>query len=127
MHLIPSITITIALALAGTAQAATPDAQATAPTRASVEAAVLECHTQYADRYATHVDAAPSEIAAGSFAACRQQMDAFEALAPALAKQDEQVAIGLGDARAVERKIVARFRKHVRNATIDAVIRARAP
>src|SRR3546814_9046078 len=65
MHLIPSIAIaiaiaiTIALALAGTAQAATPDAEAAMPTRASVEAAMLECHTWYADRYATRVDAAP--------------------------------------------------------------------
>jgi len=125
MHLIPSLTIV--LALAGAAQAATPDAGVTAPTRASVEAAVLECHSRYADRYATQVDAAPSEIAAGSLAACKQQMEAFEALAPALAKQDAHVAIGVGDARAAEREIVARFREHVRNATIDAVIRARAP
>src|SRR3546814_3185588 len=54
-----------------------------------------------------------------------RSMDAFEALAPALAKQDAHVAIGVGDARAAEHRIVARFRKHVRNATIDAVIRAR--
>src|SRR5690606_915611 len=74
MHLAPSITIV--LALAGTAQAATPDTQATAPTRESVEAAVLECHEQYAHRYGLYGDAAPSEIAAGSFAACRQQMAA---------------------------------------------------
>src|SRR5690606_35096286 len=73
MHLIPSLTIV--LALAGAAQAATPDAGLTAPTRASVEAAVLECHSRYADRYATQVDAAPSEIAAGSLAACKQQME----------------------------------------------------
>src|SRR3546814_6115826 len=53
-------------------------------------------------------------------------MDAFEALATALAKQDAHVAIGVGDARAAEHRIVARFRKHVRNATIDALIRARA-
>src|SRR3546814_8803348 len=96
------------------------------PTRASVEAAVLECHTRYADRYATRVDAAPSEIAAGSFAACGQQMDAFEALEPALAKQDAHVAIGGGDARAAEHRIVVRFRKHVRNATIAAEISQRA-
>src|SRR3546814_13779348 len=95
------------------------------PTRASVEAAMLECHTWYADRYATRVDAAPSEIAAGSFAACGQQMDAFEALAPALAKQDAHVAIGVGDARAAEHRIGARFRKHVRNDTIAAVISSR--
>ena len=125
MHLIPSLTIV--LALAGTAQAATPDAGVAAPARASVEAAVLECHTRYADRYATHVDAAPSEIAAGAFAACKQQMEAFAAMVPALAKQDAHVAIGVGDARAAEREIVARFREHVRNATIDAVIRARVP
>ncbi len=125
MHLIPSITI--ALALAGTAQAATSAPEAVAQTREATEAAVLECHAQYARRYATHVDAAPSEIAAGAFAACRQQMDAFEALAPALAKEDAHVAIGVGDARAMEREIVARFREDVRNATIDAVIRTRAP
>src|SRR3546814_2799157 len=129
MHLIPSIAIaiaiaiTIALALAGTAQAATPDAEAAMPTRASVEAAMLECHTRYADRYATRVDAAPSVIAAGYFAACGQQMDALEALAPALAKQDAHVAIGAGDARAAEHRIVARHRKHVSNATTDAGIR----
>src|SRR3546814_9646946 len=80
MHLIPSISI--ALALAGTAQAAAPASETAAPTRESAEAAVLECHQQYALRYATHVDAAPSEIAAGAFSGCKQQMDAFEALAP---------------------------------------------
>src|SRR3546814_4274189 len=72
MHLIPSIAIaiaiaiTIALPLAGTAQTATPDAEAALPTRASVEAPMLECHTWYADRYAKRVDAAPSENSAGS-------------------------------------------------------------
>lgn len=125
MHLIPSITIV--LALAGTAQAAAPASETAAPTRESIEAAVLECHAQYARRYATHVDAAPSEIAAGAFSGCKQQMDAFEALAPALAKEDAHVAIGIGDASIREGEIVARFREDVRNATIDAVIRARAP
>ena len=51
MHLIPSITL--ALALAETAQAASPDAAATAQAQEAAEAAVLECHGQYARRYAT--------------------------------------------------------------------------
>src|SRR3546814_13662221 len=125
MHLIPSIAIaiaiaiTIALALAGTAQAATPDAEAAMPTRASVEAAMLECHTWYADRYATRVDAAPSEIAAGSFAACGQQMDAFAARPPALAQQESHCATGAGDASASEHRRLARIRKQVRNTPID--------
>src|SRR3546814_19322730 len=115
------------LALAGTAQAAAPASETAAPTRESAEAAVLECHQQYALRYATHVDAAPSEIAAGAFSGCKQQMDAFEALVPALAKEDAHVAIGVGDARAMAREIVARFREEVRNATIDSGLRARPP
>lgn len=121
MHRIIS-SIPVALALAATAHAATPEAD----TREPAEAAVLECHAQYAQRYANRVEAAPSELAAGAFAACKSQMDAFVALAPELAKEDEQVAIGIGDKRAVERGIVDGFRKEVRNATIDAVIRARA-
>src|SRR3546814_4470471 len=71
MHLIPSISI--ALALAGTAQAAAPASETAAPTRESAEAAVLECHQQYALRYATHVDAEPSEIAAGAFSGCKDR------------------------------------------------------
>lgn len=120
-HLLPSV-IVATLLVAGPASAAeqTPTAADDAAT------AVRECHVQYANRYATHVDAAPSEIAAGAFAACKQQMAAYEAAAPALAKEDAQVAIGLGDTRAVEHEIVARFREDIRNATIDAVIRNRA-
>jgi len=124
MHLIPSITI--ALALAGIAQAATPAPEATALTPEAAEAAVLECHAQYAHRYARRVEAVASEIAAGAFAACKPAMDAFEALVPAMAKEDARVAIGVGDAHAAEREIVTRFREDVRNTTIDAVIRARA-
>src|SRR5688572_9487924 len=107
MHLISSITI--AVALAGTAQASTPAGEATAASPGSAEAAVLKCHQEYARRYANRVEAAPSEIAAGAFGACKQQMDAFEAQVPELAKADERVAIGLGDAQATEREIVARF------------------
>ena len=114
--------IPVVLVLATAAHAAAPAAD----TSESIETAVLACHVQYARDYATHVDAAPSEIAAGAFAACRQQMDAFDALAPRLAKEDAHVAIGVGDARATERGIMARFREDIRNATIDAVIRARA-
>jgi len=121
MHRIIS-SIPVALALAASAHAAAPAAD----TRESAEAAVLECHAQYAKRYANQVEAAPSEIAAGAFAACKPQMDAFAALAPELAEDDAQVAIGLGDKRAVGRAIVEGFRDEVRNATIDAVIRARA-
>lgn len=116
--------IPVALVLSATAHAAGPAKGA--DTREAVEAAVLDCHAQYAQRYGSGVEVTPSEIAAGAFAACKQQMDAFEALAPKLAKKDEYVAVGVGNARATERRIMARFRRDVRNATIDAVIRARA-
>src|SRR3546814_18383479 len=112
MHLIPSISI--ALALAGTAQAAAPASETAAPTRESAEAAVLECHQQYALRYATNVDAAPSEIAAGAFSGCQQQMDTFEALAPALAQEDANMAIGGGDGGAMEDGNLAPSRGEVR-------------
>jgi hypothetical protein len=107
--------------------AAGPVRGAPAPaTEGDAATAVLDCHAQYARRYATHVDAAPSEIAAGAFAACHEPMAAYEALVPALAKKDARVAIGVGDVHATECEIIERFREDVRNATIDAVIRNRA-
>ncbi len=120
-HPLPCVIVAVLLA-AGPVRAGEP----TPSTEGDAATAVLECHAQYARRYATHVDAAPGEIASGAFAACNQQMAAYEALVPALAKKDAHVAIGVADARAAERDIIARFREDVRNATIDAVIRNRA-
>lgn len=86
--------------------------------------AVLDCHTQYAKRYAKMSgEASATEIATGAQAHCKAAMDAY-------AKHTLDAARSRSEtgpfAKAHESMALADFKHYVFSYTVDAVIRERA-
>ncbi|MBU6247401.1 MAG: hypothetical protein KGN77_06555 [Xanthomonadaceae bacterium] len=86
--------------------------------------AVLDCHAQYAKKFALSSTAASaSEIATGAEASCKPEMDAYARSAMHMSRSNADT---MPFAKTHQAEMVRALKDYAFSYTVDAVIRARA-
>ncbi|MCP1374172.1 hypothetical protein [Dyella lutea] len=117
--LVASLIVAAATSASASSVAAQP-ASSTDP----VAQAVLDCHAQYAKKFALSSTAASaSEIATGSEASCKPEMDAYIRNAMKISNSNPDT---MAFAKTHQAEMVRALKDYAFSYTVDAVIRARS-